>query len=449
MADVKTVSPQSIIGQLGANLIERIVLRMGYVWRQLLVFDVGIDGDIEVCDPSTGEATNAIIRVQAKATSRAFQSETDESLEYTCEQRDLDYWLRGNAPVILIVCRPDTDEAYWVSIRDYFKDTAALKSRKVRFVKARNRFDENCAPALAQLSLSRDSGIYFSPLAKREKLYTNLLRVTSYANDIFIAATDFRERSDVWEHLKSYGKNIGPEWIITNKQIMSFHNLREYPFNTICDPGTCESFDASEWAEAEDDMQREFVQLLNLSLKERCHLLGLRFFHEGKRRFFYFPASATSRARKGYQSMRRQSSRDIFKRYTKKGDPTQQSYCRHMAFNGLFQRLDGDWYLEITPTYHFTCDGRNEDRFHEERLKGIKRLDRNPAVLGQLLLWADTLKQPIQSLFAQEYPFLSFDNLVTFELDAGIPDDVWYNSEEGIEALTLGADENLPTLLNL
>ena len=31
-----------------------------------------------------------------------FQAETDNSFEYRCEQKDLDYWLRGNVPVILI-----------------------------------------------------------------------------------------------------------------------------------------------------------------------------------------------------------------------------------------------------------------------------------------------------------------------------------------------------------
>ena len=106
----KKVAPQGVIGQLGANLIERIVLRMNYIWRPTSIFVVGIDGEIELCDPATGEATNNIVKVQAKATTRPFQAETPDSFEYLCEQRDLDYWLRGNAPVVLIVCRPDTDE---------------------------------------------------------------------------------------------------------------------------------------------------------------------------------------------------------------------------------------------------------------------------------------------------------------------------------------------------
>jgi hypothetical protein len=45
-----------------------------------------------------------------------------------------------------------------------------------------------------------------------------------------------------------------------------------------------------------------------------------------------------------------------------------------MAFRGQFRLLEDQWYLEITPTYRFTRDGYALDRFHEDRLKGIKAL---------------------------------------------------------------------------
>jgi hypothetical protein len=34
------------------------------------------------------------------------------------------------------------------------------------------------------------------------------------------------------------------------------------------------------------------------------------------------------------------------------------------------------WYLEITPTYHFTRDGHEPDRFAAEHRSGIKRIER-------------------------------------------------------------------------
>lgn len=78
---MKKLSSQSVIGQQGINLVENIVLGMKYAWRPTSSFDVGIDGEIEICDPVTGSATNSYIKVQVKSTSTAFQAETSESLE--------------------------------------------------------------------------------------------------------------------------------------------------------------------------------------------------------------------------------------------------------------------------------------------------------------------------------------------------------------------------------
>lgn len=139
---MKKLSSQSLIGQQGINLVERIVLEMKYAWRPTSGFDVGVDGEIEVCDPVTDAATNSYVKVQVKSTSQAFQAESANSLEYVCDPRDLEYWLRGNAPVILVVCRPADNEAYWVSVKDYFRDPAIQKTRKVIFDKLKQRFDK-------------------------------------------------------------------------------------------------------------------------------------------------------------------------------------------------------------------------------------------------------------------------------------------------------------------
>ncbi len=440
----KKVSPQSILGQLGANLIERIVLQMKYVWRPLQIFDVGVDGDIEICDPATGEATNTIIRVQAKATSKSFHAETDDSFAYTCDQKDLDYWLRGNAPVILIICRPDNNEAYWISVKEYFNELTAQKSRKVIFDKQRNRFDVSTAHQLKQLALPKDSGIYFAPLPKHEKLYSNLIKVASFAPLIYVADTEYRDKKDVWAYFKSKEIKAGSEWILTNKRLISFHSLDEPPFRDICDQGTCESFTSGEWAETDDDdRKRDFVRLLNCCLREKTKLFGLRFDNSDKHKYYYFKATKRLRTRKiQYHSLQNQTSREVFKQYGKKKDATQRAYCRHSAFKGSFLRFNNEWYLEITPTYHFTFDGYRDDHYGAERLSGIKRLERNPAVLGHLLMWADILGKSTKGLFSNEYQFLNFGELVSIDGNIGLPDEIWYNAEEGEEAKLITADEN-------
>ena len=119
LARRKKISRSDIIGDKGIALIHRLVLDMGFVWNPTGL-EAGIDGYIEIRDEATGEVANCILQVQSKATAWPFAAETDASFSFLCDERDLDYWLGGNAPVILIVSRPDTNEAYWVSIKDYF-----------------------------------------------------------------------------------------------------------------------------------------------------------------------------------------------------------------------------------------------------------------------------------------------------------------------------------------
>ena len=126
----KTLSKQALIGQRGVNLIERIVLDMGSRWVPSPVLDVGIDGIIELCDPTTGAALGIVLHVQSRATEERFTAETVDSFEYLCSERDLDYWMQGNAPVVLVVSRPGNNEAYWVSIKDYFADPNRRSARR-------------------------------------------------------------------------------------------------------------------------------------------------------------------------------------------------------------------------------------------------------------------------------------------------------------------------------
>src|SRR5438445_231779 len=111
----KTLSRQGHLGQRGINLIERVVLEMGCTWTPTGANEVGIDGFIELFDPRSGVALGTLVAVQSKAVS-TFANETEDSLDFWCSERDIDYWLRGNMPIILIVSRPAANEAYWVEI---------------------------------------------------------------------------------------------------------------------------------------------------------------------------------------------------------------------------------------------------------------------------------------------------------------------------------------------
>ena len=442
----KKIHPNTIKGQRGINLIEAIVLEMDFLWYPTGQVEAGIDGVIEIRDPVTGAVTNAIIQVQSKATDRPFVAETESSFEYLCDARDLAYWMAGNAPVLLIVSRPNAREAYWVSIKEYFAESARLKTRKVVFDKVRDRFDASasCRQAIINLAVPRDVGLYLAPQPKRERLYSNLLSVASYAERLFVAETEYRKPKELWGVVSGRGLSIGGEWILRGKHIYSLHDLRVPPWDSLCDRGTVEDFATEEWANAADPTKRhQFVDLLNRCLVEKGRTLGLAYdTNHANHEHYYFRATADlSRRIVRYRSLTKNATRTVFESYRSKTRPDQIAYYRHSAFEGRFRRYDGAWFLEITPTYHFTWDGYHEDRYYKDRLKGIKQLERNSAVLGQLLMWADYLCQQ-DSLFSAQPSLLQFGSLRTLDIDAGVFDEVWRGQEEGDEAQTLASFEN-------
>ena len=104
-----------------------------------------------------------------------------------------------------------------------------------------------------------------------------------------------------------------------------------------------------------------------------------------------------------------------------------------------FQFLEHKWYLEITPTYHYTRDGLLPDHFAEEHLKRIKEKEKNAAVLGQVVMWADLLARR-GDLFSREYPFLRFGSLESCNFEYGINDDQWLPREDEAERVSAQRD---------
>jgi hypothetical protein len=436
----KKIHKNSLLGQKGVNLIEKLVLDMGCLWYPTGAIEAGIDGQIELRDPTSGEVGNLIIQVQSKAKQDAFTTETPTSFEYLCEERDLVYWLNGNAPVILVVSRPDTNEAYWADIKDYFKDLSRLKARKVYFDKRRDRFDATCREALLRIAAHKDSGVYLSPPPQIETLYSNLLKVDSFAEHIYIASTDYRKTGDVWRTLPrpAPGERWSGEWFLKNEQIISFLDLDAYPWNTVCDVGTVECFDAAEWAYSKDeDRQRDFVRLLNGALKERLWP-GVRY--SKQKDCYYFIASPSLGERKiEFDNVKGKSIQTVFKGYATKKQPNRISFYRHSAFRGFFVRHDNEWYLEINPTHYFTSNGRDLDVFFESHLSGLKRIERNEAVLRQVLMWASYLQRS-GDLFTTPYPYVQFGSIQTGTIEAGIDDQMWLTHEEEDEAKLMRSD---------
>ena len=136
-----------------------------------------------------------------------------------------------------------------------------------------------------------------------------------------------------------------------------------------------------------------------------------------------------------YRSLKKESKISAVTVYSKKVDDRTFVWYRHSAFKGQFRRIGGNWFLEITPTYRFTYDGLNLDKFHESRLMTIKRIEGNRAVLSSVLFWAHELRQQ-RDIFSQKPLPLSFGELLSFESEVGIIDSEWQSNDPLTEALS-------------
>src|SRR6185437_5070685 len=267
-------------------------------WYPSIVPEVGIDGHLEIRDNQTGRMTNLILQVQSKATERPWSRETAESFDFICDEDDLQYWLAGTAQVILVMSRPSREEAYWVAIKDYFRAHPENRAaRRISVEKNDSRFDRSAADALFRLAAPENAGAYLSPRPKCERLISNLLIVAQYAQELHIAQTEIREARVLWAKAKDLGIEIGPEWILSDGNLISFHDLSKYPWTRFCDIGTHETFDTVEWAESDNPTrQRHFVWLLNHSLTQRLKEWSVRKRKEDNK--YYFAASRAFRPRR-------------------------------------------------------------------------------------------------------------------------------------------------------
>ena len=415
MASRKTITQQTIIAEQGVALIGTRCLEMGFIFHPRRV-DHGIDGHIDLVEPGSGNRPilNQTLLVQSKAQNRPFAFETDDSFRYICDERDLDLWLSGNAPVILVFSHPEQGEAWWVDVKAAFPDVVTRASRSVVVDKRTRRFDKDAAPALLQLAVPASSGLYLRPPPKTETLTTNLLPIVTMPSVVYLATSAVRDYPAAGRALATRAERR-PGWILREGMILSFASLREPPLSVLCD-GDVEEHETGEWAHSDDlDMQYRFVDLLKHTVTDSY--ADLRWHKE--RSHVHFRATSDLSARKAGRGPGALG-RTVFGPHYAKSEPEKVSYYHHAALRLRFRRFDCCWYCQLEPDYCFTSDGYAESRLADKLLAGIKRLDRHPAVAGWTRVWTNHFR----AAGGPERP-IGFGPLATVTVDRGVDDRWW------------------------
>lgn len=415
----KRFTEQARIERLGVALCSTRVAEMGHIWREKGV-DLGIDGEIELVHE--GRALNRVLWVQSKAKgdSIKFAGETDLALKFICEPNDIDYWLSGTAPVLLVCSHPESGDAWFKHLPTWFADAARRRERVVEFDKTLDRFDESAASRLLELGVAKASGAYLRPPPVAETLTTNLLSVEHLATHVNIAPTPCRTWIDVNARMNKAGYKTFSDAILRDGKILSFRSLDTAPLDA-CTSGPSERIATDELAESEDPNDHALLTwLLNATLKEIFYR-DLRFHTD--RKYLYFKAPRDSLTKKIRTSSR--SLRTVVQDYVPPEGAKWSQYVRHMALDSQFVYLDGAWFLSLNPTYHYTSDGRADFRFGAEQLSQMKRIEGHEAVRGQTKFWARYLSGSRDLFSGPEEERLRFGQLETVQVDRGIDDASW------------------------
>lgn len=248
LADRKKFTKSQQIGESGHALIHRRVAAMGHVWHQRAV-DVGIDGEIELFDPATSEATSASVLVQSKAHDNAIPGENDDQISYPLKQKDLEYWLKANLPVILVVSRPSTDEAWWVDIQAYFSDPARRARARVEIDKGAMVFTGDVTEQFFAIADPR--GRAYAPGAEErtETLLSNLLSVAQPETYLSSRAR-VRRAGDVYRAQRDTGLELRHDFVLHGGRLLTWRPVEgtalagvvegessEHPIGELLDKG--------------------------------------------------------------------------------------------------------------------------------------------------------------------------------------------------------------------
>lgn len=367
----------------GIALISSVIAGLGHLWNENQN-DVGIDGWIELVRRPGGEATGRIILVQSKATGIPFA--TGAPVTHVCREKDLRYWLHGNAPVILVRSHPASGEAYWVSVKDYFAlypDRRA--SRKIIFDREKDRFDGGSDSLLWKQARPRLDGLHLGPPPVDEVLVGNLLPITRLPEVFYVAPAAVKSYREARRILREARAASLRAWVLDSETVVSFHDPAATSLELLT-AGPAETIGTEEWSESDDGAtQRHFVQLLNGALEEQIWPAARRG-KDGDVLFLQAPDDLSNVELPG----RARQTRTVVKTYRKDGGAIR--FVRHLAFERRFRRFGRRWYLEILPTYFYSFDGRSESRFGGKQLAGIKRIERHNDVRRHVETWSWILR---------------------------------------------------------
>lgn len=397
--------------------------------------EAGIDGMVDLADPQTGAATGAFLGVQVK-TKEQFAAESDKQFSFYAEPEDIAYWNTVQIPVLLVVVRSRTEEAYAVHVQGYFGKLENKNSKTVVFDKGEDRFavTEDWQRRLLNLGVPRSRGLSFPPVPMPEEMASNLLEAV-LPETLFCGKTRYKTRDSMLGILKDRDFN-GTEFIVRDGYLWSVRSLHLNIWKNLVDSTTVKPMSFAELAFHDQPAKRRHAtELLNHCLTARLDVEEVRWL-EDERFYVYLPnRSLTRTVRTTVQREERESKKGLL-HVKSKGERI--LFCRHVAMKANFVEIENTYYLQVDPTYYYTRDGKKKHRRWAEFIRNVRNMEKQREYWSNLQLWRHVLTHP-SDMLREDYAFLKFRDYLGFLAPVSIPDSLWIpqaNQEEPVEGQT-------------
>jgi hypothetical protein len=439
-------------------------------WRPIPNDDIGIDGEIELYS-FDGIPIAEIIKVQLKSTEKQsgyIQNENLSRNEFTfyADKGHVDYWQKLDNQVLLIIYDNRHNESKLYAKR--IENIDLLKSGSVKvpivFHKERDLLEKEKSDFILRFSkkFQEPKPIILPVKNGKEKIVTNLLKISFPTNRLFVAPINF-DREEVieksWETefklkkratareviqsaLRQKGLKFSSDWTVFNNQIVTFHDLNnnELPLSKIVD-NSIEGYNVDEFCSISNDYKNVFKTLVKFCLQQL--LFKLDFVWDNEDKYFKYNYKKTIDKDIDFKERwvgSKSAKRTVFKaKYWEKG---KIFYCTHFAFETETIDFDSIWYLCISPTWAVTINGNRKSQIGYKKVRDKKKLERNTSVFNHLRFVKYKLKY--RDMFTNNYPFLEFVDLVSFTTENVIDENLWMKSEN-VEELQLLSDEENPS----
>lgn len=377
----------------GLDRISHITHEMNCLFRVISQDDVGIDGEIEVVTPKDDgngfQTSGGIIKVQAKTGSSYVKKDDGATFATPVRMDDLEYWNSCTFPVFFIVYHPDDDALYFKEIKSYIRVTANVWQAplEVVFDKSTDIFSPNAKDSVCEHAAISPPRLSFD---QQERLYSNLLPVKRLPKTLTFAKTRRSAHGRVKEEVEGYT----PPFCIHERFLYTLSDLKheQNVLRDFCDVGTIDEMPVSDWLD-NDDLRHNLVFMMNQLFGSHCYRCGLAYNPDFRRT--YFPREndneqETKFERQWTSPRTNRSDRRTVVQHYEYGDFT---FWRHLAAEFSFVEFGGKWFLQVTPKYLFTDNGKTPSN---PQLVGpyttrLKAMEHNPQVLNHVLFWADTL----------------------------------------------------------